>query len=141
MMMSPLSAGADPNDTFPLWAVQISFRSMGGTLSREKWGFYGKALPTPGLSSAWRYESGVYSRKSPVFAGYRGVAFSGRYSGLPDWLFVVIFAILPLWRARLLLRRRRSVPPGTCAVCGYDLRATPERCPECGIVVASAQQG
>ena len=31
----------------------------------------------------------------------------------------------------LLLGRRRS-KAGLCAVCGYDLRASPERCPECG---------
>ena len=50
----------------------------------------------------------------------------------PAWLAVLVFAIPPgLWLLRRL-RRRRTVGEGRCAVCGYDLRATPERCPECG---------
>ncbi len=56
----------------------------------------------------------------------------------PGWPLVVIATTLPLFRVTALLlrrHRRRSLNrAGLCASCGYDLRATPERCPECGNV-------
>jgi hypothetical protein len=54
---------------------------------------------------------------------------------VPHWFVFGLAAVLPV--TRLLLRRKRRLP-GCCASCGYDLRATPDKCPECGTVVAKA---
>jgi hypothetical protein len=54
----------------------------------------------------------------------------------PYWLFVLLTAVVPAaWaggRFRRDLRSHRFSARGLCSSCGYDLRATPGRCPECG---------
>jgi predicted RNA-binding Zn-ribbon protein involved in translation (DUF1610 family) len=45
---------------------------------------------------------------------------------VPLWPVVVVSGFIA-WR-----RRPRATRASRCASCGYDLRATPDRCPECG---------
>jgi hypothetical protein len=55
-----------------------------------------------------------------------------RLVSLPHWFLALLFAILPAVHLRAAIRSRRRHRAGHCPTCGYDLRATPERCPECG---------
>jgi hypothetical protein len=52
----------------------------------------------------------------------------------PHWLPLFVFLILPALQFDRFRLRRRRLSRQYCAQCGYDLRATPDRCPECGNV-------
>jgi hypothetical protein len=54
------------------------------------------------------------------------------YIVVPCWWIMLVTTPLPLWCLVRLLRRRRQRRNGCCVICGHDLRATPDRCPECG---------
>ena len=67
---------------------------------------------------------------APALRHYSGPTHSS--ITFPYWFAATLSLILPAgWIIKSLrkLRRRKS---SLCPTCGYDLRATPDRCPECG---------
>jgi hypothetical protein len=97
----------------------------------------------------WGIHSGVYQiirAPEDVLCGgliwpfYLFVVFVTDYSGIRvgyTWLYYLGCGSLSVWLLSRMCPKPRA--KGLCPTCGYDLRATPDRCPECGTVVTSAK--
>ena len=102
-------------------------------------GMFSEELP------GWRRLSGMPLSITPpsTWMGFGGEV-DPEYKGwslklvVPQWFVLLVATPLParlLWRS---LRRRASIRRGRCCSCGYDLRGSPDRCPECGTAVSPA---
>lgn len=93
----------------------------------------------PKVIAAWGRQTLFYSPGPVGFHGQHGVypqagGWRSDYwmAAVPFWVPMGVLMVMPaLWARRWwVIRRRRRL--GLCAQCGYDLRATPGQCPECG---------
>lgn len=89
----------------------------------------------------WTF-AGFEFKNQPYFGPLRVNQSSPNYTfsvydvTIPNWWIVLLSCVIPfsrLWR-RLRTERYQALLTGRCRNCGYDLRATPNRCPECGVV-------
>jgi hypothetical protein len=113
----PLNAAGQPMSPLsdPLW--------RGTDSSRWRWQIEHPHLPVSHLHAA--ADSATYLR----------IRF-------PAWL-AVVFTGAPLvlwcaWKVVHTQRRRRRLIAGLCPHCGYDVRANPQRCSECGWMLPAA---
>jgi hypothetical protein len=91
------------------------------------------------VGSAWIWPGHLYpqvnTRALPPRSDPRWWRDDYRAWVVPHGFLAALTAALPLlWlvRRRPWRRRERRRGKGLCPSCGYDVRATPERCPECG---------
>ncbi|HEX8324743.1 MAG TPA: hypothetical protein VF595_12620 [Tepidisphaeraceae bacterium] len=86
----------------------------------------------------WSWSSNPMPDKVPNVGGFLGFSKGPTLNGygftIPIWLPFVLVG-LPIWAVIRLngpakARRRRDA--GLCINCAYDLRGSPEWCPECG---------
>jgi hypothetical protein len=87
--------------------------------------YYKPKLPAPRLIPALNT-----SRTAPLYQHHPW--FDIRLLVLPFWWLVAATAFFPLLWIVLFLRQLRRNQQHLCTNCGYDLRATPTQCPECG---------
>jgi hypothetical protein len=113
---------------------------LGASVPTSAIPFFARLNATGSVAGLWPGESRIVSGFAGIsqldghfLQGSRGaVPFSRWTLSLRTACFLSCILALPCAASLHRHRRRPELSPPGCDVCGYDLRATPERCPECG---------
>jgi hypothetical protein len=124
------------------------YRMESGTARFDESPHHLSGIPVPGMQphafhhgmprrERWSLRAFVYRDFPEGGPDASMPGFRLRFVAVPHWFVAILCAVAgwpagTRWLKRYLASRRPK--PGCCRKCGYDLRASPERCPECGNV-------
>ena len=117
--------------TEPRWIAERNADAKDGQFGCWR---YSHRQPGPGEQNKWYGATRYSDPPSPMSMASLTIV------AIPTWPILLLLAIAPALWLRRFRRLRRRERLGLCLRCGYDLRATPERCPECGTAVADLRR-
>jgi len=115
-------------------------------IAEQGGGFHG-ARTLGGSDNLWSGLPRSFLGQTGFQASYHvgpGALIWQREFSAPYWFPTFTFGLPPaIWfyiRIKRWQRKQKRIAAGLCGQCGYDLRASPERCPECGAACPVASQ-
>jgi hypothetical protein len=113
-------------------ATTHKYHDIGDNFARSVvWEVGGIRATVGRIIPPWGWQGGP-----AVAEGVPTIAIPYKQYDFPIAYLIPLFAIAPALWLKKSLRQSRRFSSGLCPACGYDLRATPDRCPECGAIPA-----
>jgi hypothetical protein len=133
-----MGAGLAWDSTPEAWYDQFRSHPMGAIDPAEVFrdAPAGGAAVERGLLGFRHVSNDAWYPRAQLMHGYPAAHSSALY--VPMWAIAAAAAAWPAMRVVGAVRASRRRRGGLCVDCGYDLRATPAQCPECGGHAAGA---